>query len=65
MKTFKMSEGEYRDHRDEYNGLCIACGAVAYGDTEPDAENYKCEVCGKDRVQGIENLMIMGLIEII
>lgn len=57
-----MSEDTYQHLRDEYSGICMACWTVRHGDTEPDAENYECEECEKERVQGIDNLLIMGLI---
>lgn len=38
-------------------GLCIACGAEAYG-VEPDARKYKCEACGAHAVYGAEELLL-------
>lgn len=43
---------------DEGLGFCLACGAEAYG-VEPDARKYTCEACGKPRVYGAEELLIM------
>ena len=45
-------------------GVCLACGAEASG-CEPDARNYKCEVCGKYEVFGLEEALMMGNIEIV
>lgn len=59
----KMSEAEYHGYRDRLVGLCCECGAER-GSTEPDAEDYPCEACGQDTVYGIEQLMLMGQIEI-
>ena len=39
-------------------GFCIACGAEAYG-VEPDARKYECEECGKPKVYGAEELLMM------
>lgn len=39
-------------------GLCTACEEEAYG-VEPDARKYKCESCGKSRVYGCEEIIIM------
>ena len=39
-------------------GLCVACGAEASG-VEPDARNYRCEVCRANWVYGAEELLIM------
>ena len=60
-----MNEAEFREYRDGYDGFCTDCNDVTrYGGTEPDAENYECHECGADKAMGIENAMIMGLIEI-
>ena len=34
------------------SGICQACGETRHGLTEPDAENYPCEACGKNKVLG-------------
>jgi hypothetical protein len=39
-------------------GFCIACGEEAEG-CEPDAREYTCEHCGKDKVYGAEELLFM------
>jgi hypothetical protein len=61
----KMTEAEYEEHRETNSGLCLACGEIKFGDTEPDAENYECDSCGEHQVQGIENAMVDGNIEIV
>ena len=42
-------------------GFCLGCGAETQG-VEPDARRYTCESCGKPRVYGLEELLIMGVI---
>ena len=42
----------------DYMGFCLACGDEAYG-VEPDARKYECESCGKDKVYGAEELLLM------
>lgn len=42
-------------------GLCIACGAEAYG-VEPDARKYECESCSEPKVYGLEELVMMGYV---
>ena len=37
-------------------GFCIACGDDA-DQCEPDAQNYKCESCGENKVFGAEELL--------
>lgn len=65
MVSVKLTEEEYVEHENGYDGLCSACGEWQCGDTEPDAEDYPCSSCGKKKVLGIMNAMIYGLIEII
>lgn len=63
MKTIKLSEDTYNYMRDEYQGICLKCHSHQ-DQCEPDAENYSCAECGAFRVMGIENALIMGLVEI-
>jgi len=65
MKQFKITEDDFRMHRDEYNGICFSCGAIHWGETEPDAEKYECDECGKKEVYGIEQALLYGAIIII
>jgi hypothetical protein len=42
-------------------GFCIACGSEqSY--CEPDACGYECEECGKNKVYGAEQILLMGLV---
>jgi hypothetical protein len=43
--------------QDDCMGLCVACGAEAYG-VEPDARRYQCESCGAHQVFGAEELLM-------
>ena len=43
---------------DEYEGICLACGEDAQG-VEPDAREYECESCGKEKVYGCQELLLM------
>lgn len=45
--------------RDNHEGFCIACGHQTTG-VEPDARNYPCEACEKDRVFGASELLFMS-----
>jgi hypothetical protein len=58
-----MTLDEYHYMNENGEGLCVACGEVACG-VEPDAERYECESCGDPYVWGIEQLLIMGRVEI-
>jgi hypothetical protein len=46
------------------NGACLACGEIQYGGVEPDAREYICESCGQPKVYGLEELLLMGSIEV-
>ncbi len=62
-RVFTMTEDAYREHCEEDNGICLACGEIRNGGTEPDAEEYECEDCGAFKVCGIEQALVMGRIE--
>jgi len=61
--TIKITEEEYNDMRGNGGGFCLDCGIEAFG-IEPDARNYTCDDCEADEVFGIEELLMMGKIEI-
>jgi hypothetical protein len=65
MKTIKMTEEMYKDLAEEYCGVCLACGEIAECGIEPDAEYYECECCGKNKVFGMEQLIVMGRIDFV
>lgn len=64
-KPIQMTIEEYEAHREEYNGVCLSCHAIHFGDCEPDARRYECEECGETDVYGIEEAVLMGEIEIV
>lgn len=41
-------------------GYCLACGKPN-SCVEPDARKYICQKCGKPKVYGSEELVLMGL----
>ena len=59
-----ISEEEYAHHSNDYDGLCLSCGAWSSGGVEPDAENYKCEACGERAVCGAEQALLMGKLDV-
>lgn len=59
----RMSQEQYQELRDDYGGICLNCGELAFG-VEPDAESYECESCGQANVFGIEQALLMGRIEL-
>ena len=65
MMSFDMTEADYVDavFGLENPGRCVFCGDEAYG-VEPDAREYVCESCGERGVYGLEELLMMDLINI-
>ena len=59
-----MTEQEFVDLKENNGGVCLACTERADG-CEPDARNYRCDFCDKKQVFGVEELLIMGEIDII
>jgi hypothetical protein len=45
------------------NGWCLTCGELVDG-VEPDARKYHCEVCDKKTIYGLEELLMMGILQI-
>lgn len=66
METIKMTEAEYVSETNGFGnpGYCLACGEEADG-CEPDARNYTCEACGKKEVFGLEECLVMGMVEFV
>jgi len=64
MNPLQMTQEDYRYASEDNEGYCMACGEPAYG-VEPDARGYECEACGEKEVYGLEELMLMGLIEFV
>lgn len=60
----KLSMEDYLELSDSSGGVCLACSELIFGGIEPDAENYSCEYCGEDQVQGIENALIEGNVDV-
>jgi hypothetical protein len=60
-----LTEEEYLDHTEAYDGICLSCHSWTDGGVEPDAEEYMCEDCGVDAVVGAEQAMLLGKLEIV
>jgi len=64
-KTIEMTGTEYTMTRRRYEGYCAMCGGITVDSgVEPDAEFRSCPDCGKEEVFGIEQAMLMGLVDI-
>lgn len=55
------TEEEVAELMDNNMGICTSCNEEVEC-VEPDAEGYKCPVCGEFSVMGTENALLMGLI---
>lgn len=60
-RTFSIEE--YEEQQDENNGFCVACGEFTCGGCEPDARRYECEACGERQVYGLEECLLMDLVQ--
>jgi len=58
-----MSEEEFLDMSNDFCGICLACQEVMYT-IDPDGRKCKCDNCGEKAVYGIEELLLMGEINI-
>lgn len=56
----KATEAEVNDGTE---GACLACGERAYG-VGPDVEKYVCQHCGERAVYGLQQLLLMGRLDI-
>jgi len=64
MRSIRLSDSQVDSYMNDGNvGFCLHCGAMKVG-VEPDAENYECDRCRRRKVYGLEQLLMLGLIEI-
>ena len=49
---------------EEVNGGCVNCGTIVFGGVEPDARGYECPECSENTVYGLEELVIMGMLDL-
>ena len=64
LKTVSVSEEAYREHEDNYDGICLGCGQWSCGGVEPDAREYTCCECDLPLVYGASEAMMMGNLDI-
>ena len=60
MMTFRLEA--IQEAMDSQCGFCVSCGAEREC-CEPDARKYDCPECGKNKVYGAEELIVMGLVD--
>jgi len=63
MRPRQITMDEYLDERESYGGYCVECQDFTRENTEPDAQGYRCPVCGQDTVMGAELAFMTGEIE--
>lgn len=63
-KIYSITEEEYLNHTEGYDGICFACGEWQEGGVEPDARNYECGNCGLPKVYGCEEALMLGRVTI-
>ena len=49
-----FDEEEWLEYRESYQGYCTNCEEWTRDQTEPDATDYDCPVCGENSVIGAE-----------
>lgn len=65
MNKIKITIEQLKQLDDDYSGVCLACGEISHGSTEPDAENYHCEFCTENKVMGSHWLPYSERVELI
>jgi len=60
-KVESISEAYYHELESSYLGVCLECGEER-SMCEPDAEDYDCESCGENAVQGSLHFVICGML---
>jgi hypothetical protein len=61
----KLNLEEYRQHCNNFDGICLDCGAWTAGGVESDAEGYVCDLCEAEAVCGCEQALITGQLEFV
>lgn len=62
VTQFAPSEAELMEMEENDEGFCLACGATQEC-VEPDAVRYECDCCGKPKVYGWAEIVLMGLVK--
>ena len=58
----KFLEEDLQQYFEEYTGFCTNCKDFTTDGCEPDARNYRCEMCDKMTVFGGEEALLSGMI---
>ena len=60
MEPKRITEEQYRDASENYQGYCTVCRKFTRDCTEPDAEGYDCPECEGDTCMGAEQALLVG-----
>ena len=60
----KMTEEQFLEESSAGIGYCLSCHAQR-DCCEPDAENYECEECGKNKVMDLELMLVYGYLKLL
>jgi Zn finger protein HypA/HybF involved in hydrogenase expression len=58
-----ITEADFLSLSEDHAGYCTKCEDITHDCCEPDARRYECPECGNKTVYGLEELLIMGLVE--
>jgi hypothetical protein len=59
-----LTPDEYYAMSAASEGLCLACGATT-APVEGDARRYPCSACRRTQLFGIEELLVMGVVQVV
>jgi Zn finger protein HypA/HybF involved in hydrogenase expression len=60
---FTCTQEEFVEHEDAMEGICLNCGEWIDG-VEDDAEEGFCDYCGKQKVVGAGQALVLGKLDI-
>lgn len=61
-----LTESAYTEACGDSAGYCSECDDITSDSgVEPDAEGYKCPTCERMTVMGIEQALLVGMLEIV
>lgn len=64
-RTLKIGIDKLNRMVDRSMGFCAQCRSWTTGCCEPDARQYPCTRCGESTVYGAEEIVMMGLLEVV
>lgn len=60
-----VTKDEFEDLQDDLAGYCTECQAVTTEEVDPDSEDQECQECGSETCVGIDQALVLGLIQIV